>query len=109
MLKAEKWIGVPMATNVYTMPGYFYIDYGVLGIIVCAFIYGVVFGRIYSSIKFKHNIGGVIFYSLYLYCIIFQFFGDWFLTFFSSTLQSIFWIFLFTHSFKLNSNRTLRC
>lgn len=107
LLKSEKWIGVPFATNVYTMPGYFYIDYGLMGILLCALLYGVIFGIIYSRIKYKNSISNKIFYSLYLYCLVFQFFGDWFFGFFSITLQTIFWLFLLTNKFKLYSLR--RC
>lgn len=100
LLKAEKWIGVPYATNVYTMPGYFYIDYGIAGIILCAFLYGGIFGKLYSSIKYKNSINKKIFYAMYLYCLVFQFFGDWFFGFFSVTIQSFFWIFILTRKFK---------
>lgn len=101
LLKSEKWIGVPYATNVYTMPGYFYIDYGFIGIILCALLYGGIFGKIYSRIKYQNSISSKIFFSLYLYCLAFQFFGDWFFGFFSVTLQTIFWLFFLTNKFKL--------
>lgn len=100
LLKSEKWIGVPYATNVYTMPGYFYIDFGIIGIIICAFLYGSIFGKLYSGIKYKNSIDKKIFYALYLYCLVFQFFGDWFFGFFSVTLQTLFWLFVLTHKFK---------
>jgi len=101
LLKSEKWIGVPYATNVYTMPGYFYIDYGFIGIILCALLYGGIFGKLYSRIKYQNSISSKIFFSLYLYCLAFQFFGDWFFGFFSVTLQTIFWLFFLTNKFKL--------
>lgn len=106
LLKSQKWIGVPYATNVYTMPGYFYIDYGFIGILLCALLYGGIFGKIYSRIKYKNSISNKIFYSLYLYCLVFQFFGDWFFGFFSVTLQTIFWLFFLTNKFKVYGLRS---
>lgn len=100
LLKAKKWIGVPYATNVYTMPGYFYIDFGIIGIIVCALLYGGIFGKLYSSIKYRRSASSTIFYALYLYCLVFQFFGDWFFGFFSVTFQTLVWLFVLTHTFK---------
>lgn len=107
LLDSQKWIGVPYATNVYTMPGYFYIDYGFIGILLCASLYGGIFGKIYSRIKHENSISNKIFYSLYLYCLVFQFFGDWFFGFFSVTLQTIFWLFFLTNKFKVYGFR--RC
>lgn len=106
LLKSQKWIGVPYATNVYTMPGNFYIDYGFMGILLCALLYGGIFGKIYSRIRYKNSISNKIFYSLYLYCLVFQFFGDWFFSFFSVTLQTIFWLFFLTNKFKVYGLRS---
>ena len=98
--KNEVWVEVPYLTNVYTMLGYFYIDFRLMGIIICAFLYGSIFGKFYSGIKYKNSISKKIFYALYLYCLAFQFFGDWFFGFFSVTLQTLFWLFILTHKFK---------
>ncbi len=100
LLNSEMWIEVPYMTNVYTMPGGFYIDFGIFGMIICGIIYGSIFGKIYSGTRYKNSLKSKLFYGLYLYCIVFQFFGDWFLGFFSVTIQYLFWIFIFTHRFK---------
>lgn len=100
LFREEKWIGVPYATNVYTMPGYFFIDFGIIGIIVCAFLYGFVFGKLYLKMHFNEDLGSKLFYGFFIYVLIFQFFGDWFFGFFSVTVQYAFWIFILVHTFK---------
>lgn len=98
--KAARWCSVPYATNVYTIIGNYYVDFGIFGIIFFAIFYGFVFGSLYQKLRHKNDMFSKCFYSIWLYCLVFQFFGDWFVNFFSVTLQSYFWTFLCTHRFK---------
>lgn len=102
---AARWCGVPYATNVYTLIGNYYIDFGIIGIIFCGFFYGIIFGSLYQKLKYKNDMFCKCFYSIWLYCLVFQFFGDWFVNFFSVTIQSYFWTFICTHKFKFYSLR----
>lgn len=100
LIDEQKWIGVPYATNVYTLLGDYYIDFGVMGVIFCAFLYGVIFGKLYFNIRLINNTSSKLFYGIFIYVLIFQFFGDWFFGFFSVTVQYAFWIFILVHTFK---------
>lgn len=103
--RADGWVEVPYLTNVFTILGNYYVDFGIAGIIACGVIYGTIFGVLYSKIRVNNSIYSKIFYALWLYCLVFQFFGDWFFGYFSITLQSMFWLFLVTHRFKIYSLR----
>lgn len=96
----QQWIGVPYATNVYTLLGVYYIDFGVIGVIFCALLYGFIFGKLYLKMHFNKDLGSKLFYGFFIYVLIFQFFGDWFFGFFSVTVQYAFWIFILVHTFK---------
>lgn len=106
--RSNNWVAVPVLTNVFTILGNYYTDFKVLGIILVAMIYGLIYGILYSKLSKGHSIFSRIFYALWYYCLIFQFFGDWFFGFFSVTLQSTFWLFILTHRFKSYSLRYLR-
>ena len=106
--RSNNWVSVPVLTNVFTILGNYYTDFRILGIIFAAMIYGLVYGILYSKLRNGAGIYSKIFYALWLYCLVFQFFGDWFFGFFSVTLQSAFWLFIVTHRFKTYSLRYIR-
>jgi oligosaccharide repeat unit polymerase len=108
LYRTNGWVAVPYLTNVFTILGNYYMDFGILGLIALGVVYGTVFGVLYSKIRFNNSIYSRIFYALWLYCLVFQFFGDWFFGFFSVTLQSAFWLFVVTHRFKSYSLRYRR-
>jgi oligosaccharide repeat unit polymerase len=84
------WVKVPYLTNVYTLLGPYYMDFKVLGTFLCGTIYGIIWGFCYSLTR-RDSHFFTIMYGLYIYCLVFQFFGDWLFGFFSITLQCIFY------------------
>jgi oligosaccharide repeat unit polymerase len=84
------WVQVPYLTNVYTLLGPYYMDFKMIGTFLCGIIYGSMWGFCYSLTR-RGSHYFTIMYGLYIYCLIFQFFGDWFFGFFSVTLQCIFY------------------
>jgi oligosaccharide repeat unit polymerase len=86
----DLWVQVPYLTNVYTLLGPYYMDFKVIGTVLCGIIYGSIWGFGYSLTR-RGSHYFTIMYGLYIYCLVFQFFGDWFFGFFSVTLQCIFY------------------
>jgi oligosaccharide repeat unit polymerase len=84
------WVQVPYLTNVYTLLGPYYMDFKIMGTFLCGTIYGTLWGFCYSLTR-RNSHYFTVMYGLYIYCLIFQFFGDWFFGFFSITLQHIFY------------------
>lgn len=96
----DGWVGVPYPTNVYTILGNYISDFKFWGIFLCAILYGSVFGFIYKQVK-KRSVSYKIFFSIFLYCLVFQFFGDWFFAFFSTTLQYYLWSIFVTKKVRI--------
>jgi oligosaccharide repeat unit polymerase len=84
------WVQVPYLTNVYTLLGPYYMDFKIIGTFLCGIVYGSMWGFCYSLTRRNSHYFTII-YGLYIYCLVFQFFGDWFFGFFSVTLQCIFY------------------
>lgn len=82
------WVNVPLPTNVFTVFAPYYIDFGIIGIIIFASIQGMFWGCIYNFQK-RNLLIFKIFYSVYIYSIFLQFFSDYFFYTFSVIIQYI--------------------
>lgn len=76
-------------TNVFTSFGNFFMDYGYFGCLIYAVIMAISFGYIYRKFVYSSNHDLQIVYALLIYCLVFQFFGDFFFQFLSMTLQDV--------------------
>jgi oligosaccharide repeat unit polymerase len=94
------WVQVPYLTNVYTLLGPYYMDFKIIGTFFCGIIYGSLWGFGYSLTRRNSHYFTII-YGLYIYCLIFQFFGDWFFGFFSITLQFIFYNYIINTKIRI--------
>jgi oligosaccharide repeat unit polymerase len=95
------WFYVPWPTNVTTIVGKFYMDFGIIGVIIFGCIYGLFFGMIFKYAFIKHKTFYIVIYCYFFYCIFFQYFGEWLLTFFSLTIQIFFFSFILTTRIRL--------
>ena len=91
---SKMFIGIPakvgqVPTNVFTCFGSSYMDYGVFGLFIFGFFTALVFGSAYKKSFYLGKSEFIIFYILIIYCLIFQFFGDFFFQFLSVPLQDL--------------------
>ena len=93
---------VPEPTNVYTVMGPFYYDFGLLGILFGAFFYGLCFSYLYLK-TVKGEKLALALYSGYSIVLIMQFFADVGFAFFSGNLQ----ILIYTLAVFLASRKVL--
>ncbi len=84
-----EWTNVPYPTNVYTVMYPFYKDFGFFGVFSFGFIYGLIFQTICKLAEGKNKIF-ILIYAVTCPMLLLQFFGEYFFTNFSSTLQLIF-------------------
>lgn len=82
------WVGVPIATNVFTHMVTFYLDFGYAGIFFFALFFGVSWGILYNLMKRRIQLFVVI-YAIFFYTLFLTFFADYVFTFLSLTLQYI--------------------
>lgn len=82
------WVGVPLATNVFTHMATFYLDFGYAGIFFFALFFGSSWGILYNLMKRKIQLFVVI-YAIFFYTLFLTFFADYVFTFLSLTLQYI--------------------
>lgn len=61
-----------MYSNIFTSGKRYYHDFGLVGVIVCQFIFGFVFSLIYLKLKNSSDVILLIFYSMYVYMVIDQ-------------------------------------
>ncbi len=70
------FINVPLPTNVYTVMLTGYLDYGILGMNIFSFLYGLMWGYLYSFVRRNFLFFKLIYGSFY-YVLVFQFFSDY--------------------------------
>lgn len=82
------YLYTPFPTNVYTVIGPFWLDYGCKGIIIISFIIGSLSGYFYKLFIRKNKWGTIVY--AYLYCVLaLQFFGEYIFTNLSYLIQLI--------------------
>ena len=74
-------------TNVYTCFGNTYMDFGAIGILMFGIFTAIIFSTSYKLSFYYNKVEFRIFYILIIYCLIFQFFGDFFFQFLSMPIQ----------------------
>lgn len=95
-----------ITTNVFTLIGPYYMDFGIYGGIICGIIYAVLFGYSYKQMKKYKKRDFTIFYILNFPFLLFQTFGDFIIPTFSITLQELIAVLIverFFRRIKINS------
>lgn len=80
------YVEVPVATNVYTILYLFYYDFGMLGVLLHAVIYGIIFSCLYL-LSVKRGGLWLVLFSGYSIVLVGQFIVDLLITTFSGNLQ----------------------
>lgn len=93
------WIYHPVPTNVYTTLAPYYIDFGVLGIALFAFLQGIFWGVVYGMQKSGYVYYKIL-YGLLLYSLLLQFFSDYFVYTLSVVVQYIIFTILLTGNIR---------
>lgn len=92
----REWINFDkLSSNTFTGIKTYYSDFGVVGIIVCQFIFVMLFTAIYSKIQKKNSIFSLVFYSFFLMIIIDQYRSEKFFTSFITIDTVVYSIYLF--------------
>lgn len=73
--RLQEFVFVPISTNVYTIMQPFYNDFGIRGVAVFGFLYGSVFGWVYSKCKQGNPVYCCI-YTFLVEVIIIQFYNE---------------------------------
>lgn len=87
------FVYVPDVVNTYTTLYPFYIDFGIVGIIFFAFIYGIIFGYLYKKAMTGSKIGLII-YAILLTFLFLEFIGEFIFTNMSMQIQYLFYVLL---------------
>lgn len=75
LFSLNRFVNVPLPTNVFTVMFHYYVDFGYTGILCFSILMGMLFGCLYSF--FKRNIGCFcLLYPFMYFLIIVQFFMD---------------------------------
>ena len=82
------YVEIPFETNVYTVLQPFVHDFGAIGVVIGATIYGIVFGALFWFAQKGQKLSLILYAALSI-VIIGQFFGELLLTMFSGNLQLI--------------------
>lgn len=88
---------VPFYTNVFTVLYVFYVDFGVVGIIVFAFFTGFLTSYLYRLALNKQT-WALILYAYFATSLSLQFFDDFIFSMLSLNLQLMFWAYFIYHS-----------
>lgn len=80
---------ISLTTNVFTLIGPYYVDFGFVGAIVCGVIYSLIFTIAYKKMAIKNDRAMAIFFLLNFPYLLLQFFGDFVLPTFSMTIQEL--------------------
>lgn len=87
------FVSVPEVVNTYTTLYPFYTDFGIIGIIVFAIIYGIGYGYLYKKAMTGSKIG-LIMYAIFLTFLFLEFIGEFIFTNMSMQIQYIFYALL---------------
>ena len=80
------YVEVPISTNVYTIMHLFYYDFGMLGVLLHAVVYGIIFSCLYL-LSVKRGGLWLVLFSGYSIVLVGQFIVDLLITTFSGNLQ----------------------
>lgn len=70
---SREWVKIShFKSNVYTGYRRYLNDFGVIGVMICSFIFGFVFSHIYMNVKMKNDFRYLIFFAFYSYILIDQ-------------------------------------
>lgn len=94
------WVGVPVATNVFTHMANFYLDFGYWGIFIFALFFGSSWGILYNLMKRRIQLFAII-YAIFFYTLFLTFFADYVFTFLSLSIQYIVISYLLFVKFKI--------
>lgn len=97
-----------LATNVFSAPGLYFIDFGIIGIIIYSFLISVVAAFIYKRVE--DNEYYRVLYMIFLGGFIFQFFGDLILVYFVSFFENAFLLYIvfkITNGERINNEAIL--
>ena len=92
-------------TNVYTALSGSIMDFGDIGCVLYGILLAIFFGFSYKLFGSSKRIEFILFYLLIVYCLVFQFFGDLFFTFFSMIVQDFICSFLVVNRIKLGVSK----
>ncbi|NLD09188.1 MAG: oligosaccharide repeat unit polymerase [Xanthomonadaceae bacterium] len=95
---------IPTPTNVYTAIYIFYKDFGQLGVIWGAFIYGIIYSILYNSFIKQKTISSIIYLSA-LTPITLSFFSETLISLLSTYIQILFYTFLIGLLYERRKNR----
>lgn len=101
----DRWVEVPVLTNVYTVMSAPFADFGYFGISVFAVIEGLFWGFLYKKGIQQNKIRWKIFYAVYFYTLIFQFFADYMFTFLSVLFQLFIVVYFMFYKQRVYENR----
>ena len=94
----DGYLYVPAPTNVYTVIGLFWLDYGYAGVIIFSFLLGAMSGYFFKLYRYGVPWGGIL-YSYFCPVLLLQFFGEYIFTNMSYLIQLIL-LSLFAYKFK---------
>lgn len=95
------WVHVPLITNVFTIMRGYYLDWGMMGILIMSFVMGGIWGTLYSLQKKKYPVY-VLFYALIVCYLFFQTFGDYFWHSMSVVIQYFVFSLFLSKGFKVS-------
>lgn len=98
------WVNVPLPTNVFTVMQTFYIDFGNSGIFLFSSLFGIIWGQLFNFTKRKIRVF-ILIYALFFYWLFLTFFADYIFTFFSISIQMIFFSMLLYLKITLKSKQ----
>ena len=93
-----EWVNVPLPTNVFTIMRGYYLDWGMIGILVMSIVMGFVWGELYRLQKSGDSLY-ILFYALMISGLFFQSFGDYFWMTLSITIQYFVFSLMLTKKF----------
>lgn len=99
------WINYPVITNTYTGMYPFYVDFGVVGVILFAVILGAIYGWTFKKAQCGSNFN-ILIYAVFSHIIITQYVADMFFTNISGFLKLIL---LLLGPFYVTKNNLLVC
>lgn len=82
----DGYLFVPNPTNVYTIIGPFWLDFRYCGVVIFGFLYGILFGFLYTK-AIQMYIYGIVTYCLFVSALVLPFFGEFIFAYLSYFIQ----------------------
>ena len=96
----KEYAFVPMPTNVYTVHQPYYADFGIIGVLVAQFLFGLWHGFLFRKAT-TGRLYFVFLYAIFLYPLIMQFFQDQYFSLLSMWVQFILLFFFYCYRIRL--------